>query len=148
MALVRWDPFSELNSLHDQVNSMFNQTIGNARPGGGMLPAVDVYDNDKQLTIEAHLPSFKESEISIEQHENELAIKAEHQGKEEDREKKYLVRESLSSYYRRFTLPKNSDVEGIEAHFEDGVLKLTVPYKELPQPRKITLSAKSKSDKN
>lgn len=141
MALVRWDPFAELNSLHDQVNSLFNDAFGNARGSGPLAPATDVYSNGKELTIEAQLPNFKDDEITVQQHENDLEIKAEHQEKEESRDKKYLVRESVSRYYRRFSLPKNSDTANIQAKFENGILRVTVPYKELPQPKRITIGA-------
>lgn len=144
MALIRWDPFSELNSLHEQVNTLFNEAFGGSRPSGMMAPATDVYSDDKQLTIETHLPNFKQDEISVQQHDGELEIKAEHQEKEEQKSRKYLVRESVNSYYRRFTLPKNSDADHISAKFEDGVLTVTVPYKELPQPKRIAIAAKTK----
>lgn len=146
-SLVRWDPFAELNTLHEQVNSLFNDTFGSIGRTSSLMPATDVYSNDKELVIEAQLPNFNENEISIEQHGDELEIKAEHQEKEEDKERKYLVRESVSQYYRRFALPKNIDKEGVNASFEDGVLKVTVPYKELPAPKRIAISAKSKSAK-
>jgi HSP20 family protein len=142
MALIRWDPFSELNSLHQQVNALFNDTFGGMQ-SSSLAPTTDVYSSDKDLTVEVHLPSFKEEEISIEQHEGDLAIKAEHQEKEESKDRKYLIRESAVSYFRRFTLPRNSDTENIAAKFENGVLKVTIPYKELPQPKKIAISAKS-----
>jgi HSP20 family protein len=144
MALVRWDPFAELDSLHSQVNSLFNDAFGGHKTGLA-LPTTDVYSNDKSLVIEAHLPSFKEDEVSLEQHQGELAIRAEHQEKQEDKnKKKYLLRESVSKYYRRFTLPKNADTDAVTAHFEDGVLKVEIPFKELPAPKKIQIGSKSK----
>ncbi len=148
MALIRWDPFAELNSLHDQVNSLFNDAFGSNLPlASGMTPATDVFSDKNGLTVEAHLPNFKDDEISVEQHQNELEIKAEHAEKEESKDRKYLVRESVNKYYRRFTLPKNADAENITAKFENGVLRVTVPYKELPAPKRIAISAKAKSDK-
>lgn len=144
MAIVQWDPFAELNSLHKQVNSLFNDSFGNTRSLASIGTATDVYSDKNGLTIEAHLPNFEENEISVEQHQGDLEIKAEHQEKEESKDKKYLVRESISSYYRRFTLPKNADTDGVSAKFEKGVLKVNIPYKELPKPKKIQISAKSK----
>lgn len=146
MAITQWDPFAELNSLHNQVNSLFNDAFGGTRSSLNG-PATDVYSDKKGVTIEAHLPNFKDSEISVEQHQGDLEIKAEHQEKEESEGKKYLLRESVSSYYRRFTLPRNANAEKIEARFEDGVLKVHVPYKELPQPKKISISAKASKKK-
>ncbi|HJQ08644.1 MAG TPA: Hsp20/alpha crystallin family protein [Candidatus Saccharimonadales bacterium] len=147
MALVRWDPFSELNSLHEQVNSLFNSTFGNARVGSILTPPVDVYSDDKALTLEIHLSNFKDNEIAVQQHDGELEIKAEHEEKEESKDRKYLIHESVSRYYRRFALPKNADADNIQANYENGVLKVVVPYKELPEPKRIAISAKSKQSK-
>ena len=147
MAIIQWDPFAELNSLHNQVNSLFNDTFGGSK---SVLsgPATDVYSDNKGLTIEAHLPNFKEDEINIEQHHGELEITAEHKEREEAKDKKYLVKESVSSYYRRFTLPRNADSANVDAGFVNGVLKVHIPFKELQKPKKITISTKvSKSKK-
>jgi HSP20 family protein len=148
MALQRWDPFSELNSLHEQVNSLFNDTFGGMQAFPGATMATDVYSDDKGLTVEAHLPNFKDEEITVQQHNGELEIRAEHKEEQKNEGKrKYLHRESMSSYYRRLTIPKNGDADNISAEFENGVLKVTVPYKELPKAKKIAISAKSKSSK-
>lgn len=147
MALVRWDPFAELDSLHNQVNTLFNDAFGSSKGSSLALPVTDVYSDDKALTIEAHLSNFKEDEISVEQHQGELEIKAEHQEKQDDN-KKYLTRESVSKYYRRFTLPKNTDGDNVTAKFDNGILRVMVPLKELPAPKKIKISSKaSKSQK-
>lgn len=140
-SLTRWDPFAELDTLHQQVNSLFNDTFGSIGSVGTTMPATDVYSDDKSLTIEAHLPHFKEDEINVEQHDNELEIKAEHREKDEGKDRKYLVRESVSQYYRRFSLPKNVDAEAIKADYKKGVLKISIPYKELPAPKRIAISS-------
>lgn len=146
MALVRWDPFAELSSLHDQLNNVFSDTFSSQR---NLLaaPVTDVYmENDnKQLVVEAHLPNFKEDEVSVNINEGALEIKAEHHEKDEEKKKRhYMVRESSSSFYRRIALPKQADEEKIAADFDKGVLKVIVPFKELPQPKKIAIEAKSK----
>ncbi len=143
MALVNWDPFSELNSLHAQVNSLFNEAFGSI--GSPVAaPATDVYSSDNELSIEASLPGFKDSEVTVQQHEGDLEIKAEHQEKEEKKGRKYMLHESASRYYRRFSLPKNADGDHIDARFKDGVLKVTIPFKELPQPKRVAIKAQNK----
>lgn len=137
MAIVRWDPFNELNSLHDQMNSLFNQAFGSSTQQ--LLPVTDVYsEGDKDMVVEVHLPNFAEKEVSVDVQDGALVISAEH--KEEEKNRKYLVRESSTSFYRRVALPKQADQDGIKAHFSDGVLKVTVPFKELPKPKKVTIS--------
>ncbi len=140
MAIVRFDPFAELNSLHEQLNSVFNEAFGDNRTRQ-LFPVTDVYqEDDKQLVIEAHLPQFKSDEINVDVHNNALEIRAEHGEKEEERKKRrYLVRESSSSFYRRVALPKHADAESIKADFKNGVLKVSVPFKELPKPKRIAI---------
>jgi HSP20 family protein len=72
-----------------------------------------------------------------------LVIQAEKHEKEEDKDKKYVVRESNSSFYRRIQLPERADGENIEAHLNDGILNVTVPLKPLPEPKKIEVKSRA-----
>src|SRR5690606_33855385 len=99
------------------------------------LPATDIYtEDDKKMVIEAHLPNFAESDISVSVDKDILEIQAEKHEKEEDKKKKYVVRETSSSFYRRLRLPSQADKDAVEAHMTDGVLRVEVPFKELPEP--------------
>lgn len=143
MALIRWDPFNELNSLHDQMNTLFNQAFGSSAQQ--LLPVTDVYSEDnKQMVVEVHLPNFDEKEVNVDVQDGALVIAAQHEEKEEDKKKQYLVRESSTSFYRRVALPKQANQDAIKAHFAKGVLKVTVPFKELPQPKKVAIESGDK----
>lgn len=148
MALMKWDPFAELDALHNQLNTLFHDNFSHM-PKQQMSPTTDIYrEDDKQITVEVHLPDFDEKEVNIDLHNNALEIKAEHTEKEEDKKKRhYMVRESSSSFYRRIALPKQADEENIKANFENGVLKVTVPLKALPQPKQIKIASKAESTK-
>ena len=80
--------------------------------------------------------------ISVE-HGN-LVIQAERHEKEEDKDKKYVVRESSSSFYRSVQLPERADTDSIEAHLDDGILKVTIPVTPAPEPKKISVKSHSK----
>jgi HSP20 family protein len=138
--LTKWDPFAEMRSLQKQF---FGDEWGLTFPSTVSLPITDVYTNDdKELVVEAHMPNFNEKDIAIHVENGMLVIQAEKHEKEEDKKKKYVVRESSSSFYRSIRLPKHADQEAIEADMKDGVLTVTVPFKELPQPKKIAIKAK------
>src|SRR5690606_33920578 len=110
---------------------------------GLQMPMTDIYtEDDKQLTVEAHLPHFAQDDISIHVDKGVLEIQAEKREKEEDKKKKYVVRETSSSFYRRIRLPEAANEDAIEANMEDGVLKVVVPFKELPAPKKIAIKKK------
>ena len=107
------------------------------------LPTTDVYTNDdKELVVEAHMPNFSEKDVDVHVENGYLVVRAEKHEKEEDKKKKYVVRESSSSFYRRVMLPKHADQDKIDAEMKDGVLKVMVPFKELPEPKKISVRSK------
>lgn len=140
-SLMRYDPFAELDALQKQFFG--GDTFTPIR--GLSLPTTDVYtNNDKELVVEAHLPHFEDKDVHVEVEKNVLVVRAERHEKQEDKDKKYVVRESSSSFYRRIHLPERANTESIQADLEDGVLKVTIPFKELPQPKKIAIASKSK----
>lgn len=132
----RFDPWAELSALQKQLFSegLFGQ-------GRRSIPTTDIYtEDDSKLTVEAHLPGFADADIDIDVESGALVIRAEKHEKEEDKGKKYVVRESSSSYYRRIALPEQADEEAVQASFDDGVLRVTVPYKAVEAPRKIPIT--------
>lgn len=138
--LIRWDPFAELSALQKQF---FGDDWMTPFKGVG-IPTTDVYTKDNQLKVEAHLPNFEQNDVNIQIEDNALVISAERHEKEEDKNKKYVVRESSSSFYRRIALPDRADTEKIEAKLDDGVLKVSVPLTPLPEPKKIAIAASNK----
>ncbi len=138
--LVKWDPFAELSALQKQF---FGDDWMSPLKGVN-IPTTDVFTKDNNLNVEAHLPNFEQKDVSIEVENGALVISAERHEKEEDKGKQYVVRESSSSFYRRIALPKRADADKIEAHLDDGVLKICVPLTPLPEPKKIAISSKKK----
>ncbi len=137
-SLVRWDPFAELSALQKQF---FGDDFISPLKGIN-IPTTDVYTKDNQLKVEAHLPNFEQDDVSIQVENNALVISAERHEKEEDKDKKYVVRESSSSFYRRIALPERADIDKIEAQLDDGVLRVSIPLTPLPEPKRIAIASK------
>jgi HSP20 family protein len=138
--LIRWDPFAELSALQKQF---FGDDLMSPFKGIN-IPTTDVYTKNNEMVVEAHLPNFNQDDVNIEVENNALVISAERHEKEEDKNKKYVVRESSSSFYRSIQLPERANADKIEAHLEEGVLKVKVPLTAPPEPKKIAISAKTK----
>lgn len=147
--LVKWeDPFAGLTSMHTQLDDLFsNFFTGLPTANAQGAPTLDLYtEDDKQLVAEVHVPGFTKKDIDVNVHNGVLELKGEKHEKEEEKDKKksYVVRESHTSFYRSVALPKYADGDNIKAHFKDGVLKVTVPFKELPKPKKVEIEEGAK----
>ena len=138
--LVKFDPFAELSTLQRQFFGDDWMT-----PFKGVnIPTTDVYTKDNTMVVEAHLPNFEQDDVSIQVDGDALVISAERHEKEEDKDKKYVVRESSSSFYRRIALPERADADKITAHLDEGILKVSIPLTPLPEPKKIAISSGKK----
>ena len=86
--LVKWDPFTELNSLQKQFFGDDWMT-----PYRGVsLPTTDVYTKDNELVVEAHLPNFEQKDVDIKVENGSMVISAERHEKKEDKCKQDMVR--------------------------------------------------------
>lgn len=147
MHLTRWnDPLSGLTSLHSQLDDMFNNFFaGTPNMPTQSIPAMNVYtEDDKQLVAEVEAPGFDKDDVEVSVHNGVLEIKGEKHEKEEDKKDKkrnYMVRESHASFYRSIGLPKYADADNVKASFEKGLLKVTVPFKELPAPKRVAIDS-------
>jgi HSP20 family protein len=140
MALIRYyDPFKDFEDLF----KAFDKQLSTVAQPALTTPVADVYTEDGVLHVEAHLPNFKKEEINVDVHEGALEISAQHAEKDEDKKnRKYVLRESSTSFYRRVGLPKNVDGAKVKADFNDGVLKVSVPFKDLPKPKRVAIGGK------
>jgi HSP20 family protein len=148
--LIRRDPIRDMVSLRDAMDRLFEESF--VRPfGGGPLfsgvsqgLALDMYETDDNLVVEASLPGFKPDEVDISVVGNTLTIKGEHEERqEEEKEGKYHFRERrYGSFQRSVSLPADVNSDRAEASFENGVLKLTLPKQEESKPRRIQVKAR------
>ncbi|KAA9154734.1 Hsp20/alpha crystallin family protein [Microbacterium lushaniae] len=139
--LVRFDPFTGLDALR---RSVMNDLLPDVR---GKVPTTDIYtEGDKALIVEAHLPNFDEKDVTVTVDRGALVISAERREKEEDKDKKYVIRESSSSFYRSIVLPEQAEEGDITAKFTKGVLKVTIPLSGGAAPRSIAIGGGDEKD--
>ncbi len=104
------------------------------------VPAVNIKENDKDFELELAIPGFKKEDFNIEVDENILTISSEVKSENESKEHNYTKREfSYASFKRAFTLPETVDEDNINANYESGILRLSLPKREeaLPKPKRL-----------
>jgi HSP20 family protein len=111
------------------------------RPGIVFTPDVDIFENDKQITLLADMPGVASDDITIDLNDNALSISGEVKPFGDDNESDLLIEFAIGRYHRQFNLSEAIDQSKIEAKHEDGVLRLTLPKAEKAIPRQITVNA-------
>lgn len=143
MNLTRHNPWSLFDQLQRELNmpmSKFDTEENGNVATANWAPAVDIKEDDKAFTLLADVPGVDPDEIEVTMDKGVLTIKGERQSEKKTEEENYKrVERQYGVFYRRFTLPDSADADGIEAHSEHGVLKITIPKQEVAQSRRISV---------
>lgn len=94
------------------------------------IPAVNISETDKSFDVDFVVPGMKKSDFKVKVENNQLVVSAEKKEEKMEKEKNYTRQEyNYNSFMRSFTLPENAKAEDIKAHYEDGILRLSVAKK-------------------
>ncbi|HYC82829.1 MAG TPA: Hsp20/alpha crystallin family protein [Solirubrobacterales bacterium] len=140
MALVRWDPARELDTLQGDVNRLFDSFFGrraDATAGARRwIPAMDLVETDDSLVLRADLPGMDRDDIEVEVKDGVLTVAGERKAEHEtQREGYHRVERSFGRFSRSLGLPRGVDPSAVTASFERGVLEVRLPK---PEERKAT----------
>ncbi|MDA8312729.1 MAG: Hsp20/alpha crystallin family protein [Actinomycetota bacterium] len=135
MALVRSDPFRELDRVAQQLWS-----DGRVRSGAVSMP-MDAFRKGDVFLVQIDLPGVQSEAIEVTVEDNVLTVKAERPSPETNEGVETLVAERpFGSFSRQMFLGDNLDVDRIQANYEAGVLTLTIPVAAHAKPRRIEIS--------
>ena len=152
MSIQRWDPFRDIVSLREAMNSLMEESFVRPRAGmaaltGGM--AIDLSESPDAFTVRTTLPGAKAEDVDISVLGDTLRIVAEVKADEERDGEKWLVRERrFGRFERSLTLPGNVKPDDAQADFTDGVLTITLPKAEATRPRQIQVRSSANQQEN
>jgi HSP20 family protein len=134
---VFFDPFREMDRLTREL-------MGRGAQGGqGQEPRwmpMDLYREGDHFVANIDLPGVDPGSIDVDVEGSTLTIRAQRTVRGE--EAQWLTQERPSgSFMRQMTLGEGVDMENIDAHYEHGVLSLTIPVAADSKPRKIQIQA-------
>ena len=147
--LTRWDPFREFTTLQDRMNRLFRDSFGpegreESLTTSSFAPPVDVYEDEHNVTLKIEVPGIDEKDIDIRVENNLLTVHGERKIEKEEREENYRrVERQYGSFTRTFTLPNTVDTENVQATYDKGVLKITLPKKAEAKPKQIKVNVGS-----
>ncbi|MCS6291814.1 MAG: Hsp20/alpha crystallin family protein [Nitrospira sp.] len=142
-ALMRWDPFRELEEMSDRLNRMVvrpaTKTNGKeALTVADWMPTVDISETAGEYVIQAELPEVKKDDVKVTLEEGVLTIQGQRRQEKDEKTTKYhRIERSYGTFVRSFSLPDQVNESGVKAEFKDGVLNLHIPKSEKAKPRAI-----------
>ncbi len=108
------------------------------RSGVYFTPRVDIFENDKELTLFAEVPGVRPEEVSLRYENGELLLQARVQSREEKRTP-LLQEYDEGDFFRAFTIHESIDAGRISAECKNGVLTVHLPKVEAVKPRQISV---------
>ena len=127
MAIVRLDPFREFATLIAER--------------GAWTPPVDIYETETHdLVLKAELPEMAREDIEVTVEHNTLVLKGTKKLSADVKDDQYRrIERSYGSFSRTFTLPSTVDASKVSADYKNGVLTVTMPFREEARPRTINV---------
>jgi len=129
--------------LRREIDRLFEDTFGGREGGSAWTPAVDIKENQNELTLDVELPGINPENVEITTDNGILTIRGEKHGerKEDDESRYHVVERTYGSFTRSFQLPNGIDDSRIEATCNNGIRSIHIPKAALPQPKKIEIKS-------
>ena len=151
MALIRWEPARELQSIQQEMNRLFGTFFDSPAGGNGgrlgrWIPAIDLIEEGDHYVLRADLPGLNEDDVKVELEDNVLTISGERRSEHEDKKEGYYrIERASGSFSRSLTLPEGVDPDSVHANFDKGVLEVSIPKPEERKPRRVAIGVSGKS---
>jgi HSP20 family protein len=153
MALIRWEPVAELGTIQNEMNRLFNtyfeQPTPSGRGAGGRrwVPAMDLVETTDHYVLRADLPGLSDDDVNVQLEDKVLTISGERKAEHEaEQEGYYRLERAFGEFSRSLTLPEGIDPDGVQAHFDRGVLEIRIPKPEQKKPRQVRISLSSRPE--
>jgi HSP20 family protein len=143
MAITRWDPFHEVVSLQNRVNSLFRNLNEGESPmaSASFVPPVDIYEDADKLILKLEIPGMNEKDLDVRVEDNTLTVRGERKFEAVEKEQNFhRIERSYGSFFRAFTLPMTIETDKVQANYNAGVLKLELKKKPEAQPKQIKIN--------
>jgi len=146
MRIARWQPYNpawnQLQQFQMEMNRLFDRWGTDSGAGEVAFPLINLFEEGKELVVEAELPGLNLAEIEIYvTGDNQLTIKGERKFAPPEKSVRHRQERGFGAFVRTLTLPFPVDSNKVEAKFENGVLRIQLAKHASALPRKIPVKA-------
>ena len=145
MALVRWQPFREIESLHSVMNRMFDGMMptGNGSFNGeiSFMPPAEMNETPEAIHLKLEVPGLEASDLDIQVTSEAVSVKGERKSESKTEENGVTRSEFRYGSFRRvIPLPTKIQNDKVEAEYKDGILNLTLPKTEAEKNKVVKVN--------
>ena len=148
MAIARYSPLSDLVSLRDAMDQLFQESFirpngWSGLPAGQISTPVDLWETKDAYHLRADLPGMTPEDIMINVTGDTVTLSGETKSMTDVANEGWLRQERRAGKFQRgFTLPVQIDANAVTATFSNGILDLTLPKSEAVKPKTVKIQAK------
>ncbi len=145
MALARWQPFREIESLHSTLNRLFNSPTPTSQDGfnGGIafMPAVELNETPDAIHLKLEVPGLEAKDLDVQVTKEAVFIQGDRKSESKTEENGVTRSEFRYGSFRRvIPLPARVQNEKVETEFNNGVLTLNLPKTEEEKNRVVKVN--------
>ncbi len=147
--LTRWDPLRDLATMQNRINRFVRESYSPEGPEEALTttsfaPPVDIYEDEHTIAMKMEVPGIDERDIDVRIENNTLTVHGERKMEKDEKEENFRrVERQYGSFTRSFTLPSSVDTGQVSAHYDKGVLKISMAKKAEAKPKQIKVNVGS-----
>jgi HSP20 family protein len=144
--LTRWDPLRDLATMQNRLNRIVREPYSPESPEEALTttnfaPPVDIYEDEHSIVLKMEVPGIDEKDIDVRIESNTLTVHGEREIEKEEKEENFRrVERQYGSFTRSFTLPSSVDTGQVSAHYDKGILKISLAKKAEAKPKQIKVN--------
>nr|ACB37694.1 Hsp20-1 [Microcystis aeruginosa NIES-298] len=146
MALIRWEPFREVERLQKEMNRLLDRIVptdvGNGEKVGlSFIPAAEMTETPEAVQLKLEIPGMEAKDLNVEVTADSLTINGERKSEIKTEEEGFTRTEfRYGKFHRVIPLPVQVDNTNVAAEYKDGILNLTLPKAEEEKNKVVKVS--------
>ena len=142
MALVRYNPWREINALQRQLDTIFDDVIVPTANRFDLTnyPAVELTENESSFLLKVEVPGLDKADLDVQATADSISISGERIDKNEsDTQGNTRSEFRYGKFQRVVSLPKKVQNTKVTAEYKDGVVRLVLPKTETTEKKAVKI---------
>lgn len=152
MALIRWQPFREIDALQREVNRLFDSLtadVPSLMDSGFFSPAAEMHETADAIHLKLEIPGVNPNELDIQVSAEAISITGERKSETSTEEKGVRRSEFRYGRFQRvFQLPARIQNDQVKADYRDGILSITLPKAEAEKTKVVKVNVGTTAEAN